>query len=139
MYKPIFPYLGNQAIVSSGRVVIHSSDDFIFHFGKKGVAISSPATFTVDANEKTIIASPKIELGYNADQSVLRGNETAKQLSDVLLQIEALADILSNMKATTIETSITKLNTLGITLKDTAKRVSSSLNSDCLSKTTYTL
>lgn len=139
MYKPVFPYLGNQAIVSSGRVVIHSSDDFIFHFGKKGVAISSPATFTVDANEKTIIASPKIELGYNADQQVLRGNETAKQLTDFLNQVTTLANILSRMKATTIETSITELNTLGVTLQDTAKRVANSLNSDCLSKTTYTL
>jgi hypothetical protein len=67
MFTPTFPYLGNQVIISSGRVVNHSYDDFIFLFGKKGVSISSPATFTVDANEKTILASPKIELGYQAE------------------------------------------------------------------------
>lgn len=139
MYKPVFPYLGNQAIVSSGRVVIHSSDDFIFHFGKKGVAISSPASFTVDANEKTIITSPQIQLGYNADQQVLRGNETVKQINNVLTQLGDLASILSTMKATTIETSITQLNTLGVVLKDTISRASGSLLTECLSKTTFTL
>lgn len=139
MYKPVFPYLGNQAIVSSGRVVIHSSDDFIFHFGKKGVAISSPASFTVDANEKTIIASPKIQLGYEADQQVLRGNETVKQINNVLTQLGKLASILSTMKATTIEASITQLNALGVVLNDTVARTSGSLSTECLSKTTYTL
>lgn len=139
MYKPVFPYLGNQAIVSSGRVVIHSNDDFIFHFGKKGVALSTPATFTVDANEKTIIASPEIQLGYKADQQVMRGNETAKQLGNVLSELSKLAGILAEMKATTIEVSVTQLNTLGVTLRDTVTRVSGSLATECLSKTTYTL
>ena len=36
MYKPEFPYKGNQVIISSGRVTNHSYDDFIFMFGKKG-------------------------------------------------------------------------------------------------------
>lgn len=139
MYKPVFPYLGNQAIVSSGRVLIHSSDDFIFHFGKKGVAISSPATFTVDANEKTIIASPQIQLGYNADQQLLRGNETVKQINNVLTELGNLASILSTMKATTIEASITQLNRLGVVLSDTVARTSGSLSTECLSKTTFTL
>jgi len=139
MYKPVFPYLGNQAIVSSGRVVIHSSDDFIFYFGKKGVAISSPATFTVDAEEKTIIASPQIQLGLEADQQVFRGNETAKQLGNVLDQLKELASIITTMKATTIEVTVTQLNALGPILKDTLERTSGSLSSNCLSKTTYTL
>jgi hypothetical protein len=139
MYKPVFPYLDNQAIVSSGRVVIHSSDDFIFHFGKKGVAISSPATFTVDASEKTIINSKRIELGNKADQSVLRGDETVKQLGFLLDQLNLLAETLSNIKRTKIGATITVLNTIGVTLQDTTTRVKASLNSECLSKTTYTL
>ena len=40
MYVPQFPYTGNQAIITSGRVTHHSYDDFIFLFGKKGVAIN---------------------------------------------------------------------------------------------------
>ena len=66
MYKPEFPYKGNQVIISSGRVTNHSYDDFIFMFGKKGVSISSPATFTVDATESTSISSGFIELGLRA-------------------------------------------------------------------------
>jgi hypothetical protein len=83
MYTPKFPYTGNQVIITSGRVTHHSYDDFIFLFGKKGVAISSPSTFTVDANEKTIIASPKIELGFNAIEPVLLGRTTAVQFHTI--------------------------------------------------------
>jgi hypothetical protein len=100
MYIPQVPYVENQAIITSGRVIIHSYDDFIFLFGKKGVAISSPSTFTVDANERTILASPKIELGYQAEkngQPVLLGRSTVQQLSSLLDAIENLSKALNKM------------------------------------------
>lgn len=100
MYKPDFPYLGNQVIISSGRVMAHSKDDMIFLFGKKGVGISSPATFNVDANERTIIASPKIELGYEAEitgEPVLLGRSTIVQLGLLLDDVQSLAKALQNI------------------------------------------
>lgn len=141
MYSPTFPYLGNQAIISSGRVVHHSYDDFIFLFGKKGVAISSPATFTVDANERTIIASPKIELGYQAEsggESILLGKTTAKQIGDLCTAIKNLADALSSMSQTELEIAIPGIVQTSTVLSGVAQTVSGSLNSTCLSKTTYT-
>jgi len=62
MYKPIFPYLGPQVIISSGRVLAHSKDDMIFLFGKKGIGLSTPATLNFDVGERLLITSPKIEL-----------------------------------------------------------------------------
>lgn len=138
MYKPQFPYLGNQVIISSGRVVHHSSDDFIFLFGKKGVAVSSPATFTVDANEKTIINSAVIQLGNKAEQPVLLGVTTVEQLGYLLDAVKALSDALVNLTAQEPETAIPDLiYTCGL-LSDTAKNVKARLATECLSKQTFT-
>ena len=141
MYTPQFPYLGNQVIITSGRVTHHSYDDFIFLFGKKGVSISSPATFTVDANERTIIASPKIELGYQAEakgEPVLLGRTTAIQLSFLLDAIQNLSDALAKLSAEEPEISIPLIIQAATVLKDTAGTVKAQLNTKCLSKNTYT-
>lgn len=141
MYIPQFPYIGNQVIITSGRVTHHSYDDFIFMFGKKGVSISSPATFTVDANERTIVASPKIELGYQAEskgEPVLLGRSTAVQLGFLLDAIQNLSDALSKMSAEELETSIAGILQTSVVLSGTAKTVKAQLNSACLSKNTYT-
>jgi len=141
MYKPDFPYLGDQAIISSGRVVLHSKDDFIFLFGKKGVSISSPSTFTVDANERTIIASPKIELGYQAETNgdpILLGKKTVEQLGFLLDDIKKLSDALGLMSATNLATAIPAIQTASQILSSKAITVKAQLEINCLSKTTYT-
>ena len=140
MYTPQFPYLGNQVIITSGRVTHHSYDDFIFLFGKKGVSISSPATFTVDANERTIIASPKIELGYQAEivgEPIMLGKTTAQQLGRLLDAIEALSNALNGLKIGQVDTAIPVIVQTSKVLSSTAKSVKAQLNSKCLSKTTY--
>ena len=140
MYQPQFPYTGNQVIISSGRVVNHSYDDFIFLFGKKGVAISSPATFTVDANEKTTIASPKIELGFNAQrigEPVLLGTSTVIQLGFLLDAIGNLSTALTKMNAEQLETAIPEIVKQSKVLQGMAARVKAQLNSSCLSKNTF--
>lgn len=141
MYKPQFPYTGNQVIITSGRVTHHSYDDFIFLFGKKGVAISSPATFTVDANEKTTIASPKIELGFNAStigEPILLGSSTVIQLGFLLDAIKNLSIALQAMSAEQLETAVPKIVTRSKALEGIATRVKAQLNSACLSKNTFT-
>ena len=141
MYVPQFPYLGNQVIISSGRVVTHSKDDFIFLFGKKGVSVSSPSSFTVDAEERTIIASPKIELGYQAEaggESVLLGNSTVEQLSFLLDAIQNFSDALAEISAEEPETAIAKIVQTATVLSGTAQTVKAQLTNFCLSNTTYT-
>jgi hypothetical protein len=141
MYQPQFPYLGNQVIISSGRVVHHSYDDFIFLFGKKGVAISSPATFTVDANEKTTIASPKIELGFSAlrvGEPVLLGTSTTIQLGFLIDAIINLAAALQKISAEELETSIPEIINTSKVLQGIGNRVKAQLGSTCLSKNTFT-
>ena len=142
MYTPKFPYLGNQVIISSGRVVHHSYDDFIFLFGKKGVAISSPATFTVDANERSILASPKIELGYQAEKNgepVLLGRSTTVQLGLLLDAIKSVSDALNKLTAETPETAIPGIVQTTTVLSEITTAVKAQLQSPtCLSTNTFT-
>ena len=140
MYTPQFPYVGNQAIITSGRVVIHSYDDFIFLFGKKGVAISSPNTFTVDANERTIITSRKIELGYRAErigEPIMLGTSTAIQLGFIFQAIANLATALKELDSEDLASSFPLIVQTATVLEDTAKTVSSKLSTKCVSKTTF--
>ena len=141
MYKPEFPYKGNQVIISSGRVTNHSYDDFIFMFGKKGVSISSPATFTVDATESTSISSGFIELGLRAKlegEPILLGRKTAFQLGQLLDNLQALGNSLANISESGLAASLPEIIKSAKILADTAPVIKKQLQGPCLSKTTYT-
>lgn len=141
MFKPAFPYKGDQVIISSGRVTHHSKDDFIFLFGKKGVSISSPATFTVDANERTTIASPIIELGLRAaleGEPVLLGNRTVFQLGQLLDNLTSLATGLVALNESNLAGAIPQIVAAAKILAETAPIIRGQLQGNCLSNTTFT-
>jgi hypothetical protein len=141
MNKPVFPYKGNQVIISSGRVTHHSYDDFIMLFGKKGVAISTPASFNVDATDRVLIASPRIELGFRASlegEPLLLGNRTAFQLGQLLDTLETLADGLSGLSESNLAASIPLVVAAASVLRDTAPVIKTQLQTNCLSDVTYT-
>jgi len=141
MFKPEFPYKGNQVIISSGRVTHHSKDDFIFLFGKKGVSISSPATFTVDANEKTIITSPLIELGLRArleGDPVMLGDKTAAQLGQLIDTLVSLAKGLSALNESNLSGAIPQIVASAKILSEVAPIIKAQLQTTCQSKTTFT-
>jgi len=86
-YKPVFPYKGNQLILSSERVTLHAKNDAIFLFGKKAVGLSSTNTINLDASNKVIVAAPVIELGNKAESLNSAGSllaQTATRLSQEL-------------------------------------------------------
>lgn len=83
MFSPQFPYKNNQVIISSDRVTLHSKSDAIFLFGKEAVSLSSPKTVNVDATEKILLDSTKIELGHKAEtdgEPVILGKKLNDQL-----------------------------------------------------------
>jgi hypothetical protein len=101
-YRPEFPYKGNQVIVSSGRVLLHSKDDSIFLFGKKAVSVSTPGTFNVDANQGMTVTAPIIELGNNAmeqGEPVAKAETLIGQLNRLLDGIKDLSDGLKELKS----------------------------------------
>ncbi len=140
MHKPEFPYLGNQVIISSGRVTAHSKDDMIFLFGKKGIGLSTPATLNLDVGEGIVIASPYIQLGYQATEPVLLGRSTVKQFSDLLDTLERLSDTLAKISWVPgkMAGNATLIQAASTVLKGQIETTRNQLNSSCLSKSTFT-
>lgn len=100
-YRPEFPYKGNQVIISSGRVLLHSKDDAIFLFGKKAVSISTPGTLNIDASVGVTIAASTIELGLNAikqGEPIAKASTLALQLTRVFTQLADLSNAIATLE-----------------------------------------
>lgn len=141
MFKPEFPYKGNQVIISSGRVTAHSKDDFIMLFGKKGVALSTPYSVNIDASERVLISSARVELGYRASfegDPVLLGNKTAFQLGQLLDALQDLGEALGNMSESNLAGAIPQIKGAADTLAALSPVIKTQLNTTCLSDVTYT-
>ena len=90
LYKPEFPYRGKQIIIDSDRVLLNAKDDSVFIVGDKAVGISSGGTFNIDSDDKTIINSPQIDLGLDAEESAVKGDTLVKVFNEYLLGINLL-------------------------------------------------
>lgn len=150
MLSPQFPYKGNQLILSSDRVLLHSKDDAVFIFGKAAIGLSSTKTINLDAEEKVLIACDKIELGYRAEsqgQPVVLGNELNRQLISLLDQLSIAGDQLQLANSTNLGLAMIAVHSAGskITSACNALKVLlqktdelGKLDSPILSKNTYT-
>lgn len=125
-YKPDFPYLGNQIIISSGRVILNSKDDSVFMFGKKAIGLSSAGTINFDSDDKMIINSPQIYLGLDAKEPLIKGDQLGILLEDLLQGLTDLSEQLSNAKDSN-GVFITSITTSGKSLKRSMDRVKSQI------------
>ena len=137
MITPQFPYKGNQIIISSDRVMLHSKTDGVFIMGKGTVGLSSPGSINIDSNEQVRVFSPKIYLGSNAKQRVVLGDSMIKDLKELFLAMKNMCDALSKLNESNLAATIP-------TIRFFSKILSSSLNDKIitiennLSNTTYT-
>jgi len=147
MFKPSFPYQGNQLILTSDRVTIHSKTDAIFLFGKQAVGLSSTNTINLDASNKIILAAPVIELGNKAKdlgQPIVLGNDLNQQLAALAQGLQAVACLLTNVSETAIGSSMQQIASAGSALHTVAELLltgTGSGNPDLskiLSKNTFT-
>lgn len=145
MISPKFPFKDNQIILSSDRIMLHSKTDGIFIFGKGAVSLSSPNTVNVDANEKVVVFSPRIELG-NAPASLeptIKGRTFLIQLGLLCDTLEQAGEILSQGVAeTNLAGSMLNISTAGQKIQEQAKRMKNLCSvfgeeNVVLSKTTY--
>ena len=85
-----------QVLLSSGRIVFNSTQKEIIAFAKNGIALSSESSLTLDAKQDVSINGKKIELGTDADQPVILGNEFKNwmnQLIDAIGLITAITPV----------------------------------------------
>jgi hypothetical protein len=142
MFKPVFPYKGNQLILTSDRVTLHSKSDAIFLFGKQAVSLSSTKTINLDANEGIKLYTPIIELGYNAraqGQPVVLGRNLNQQLINLLSSIAAAGTMLRQASSENLGATMQNISSAGITLNKAASDLANLLSQDfILSKNTFT-
>lgn len=142
MFKPEFPYKGNQIILSSDRVTIHSKTDAIFLFGKQAVSLSSPKTINLDASEKVLIDSPKIELGRKAEadgEPVVMGNKLNNVINDLIIALQQSSVMLKQVSTTDIGSSMQNIRNAADILYNMSQDLKIAIDSKyILSTNTYT-
>ena len=136
-YKPEFPYLGEQIIINSGRVILNSKDDSVFLFGKKAIGFSSAGTINFDADEAIIVNAPKLYLGLGATEPLVKGTQLTIMLDDILDALKVLAAQLSGAQDSK-GASITNVIVASDSLNNSVGRIKSRLK-DITSEQNYTL
>lgn len=137
-YTPEFPYKGDQIIVTSGRVLFNAKDDSVFLFAKKSIGLSSAGTINFDSDDMCIVNSPKIYLGLNATEPLVRGNRLADYLQDLNESLVILAKSLSKVKGVKEGVPFIALNVAGTDLLKTIELLSTQVDG-LLSKNNFTL
>ncbi len=98
MYKPQFPYNGSHAYINSDRIIINSKNDSIFLFSSKAISLSSNEGVHINTDKECIINASKIQLGLNATEPIVRGNQLIYFLNKLLESLEFVATQLNNTK-----------------------------------------
>jgi hypothetical protein len=143
MLKPVFPYKGDQIILSSERVLLHSKTDAIFLFGKEAVSLSSTKTINLDAVDKVLLDTKIIELGPKAQalgEPTVLGRSMVTQLSVLLANIEQAGNKLSVVASEDLGASMQKIREAGQLMAKESARLRvllQSADTPVLSKVTF--
>ena len=135
-YKPVFPYTGKQIIIDSDRVTLNSKEDMTFLIAKKAISISSGGTVNIDSTGMTIINSPKIKLGLNAEHPLVKGDVLYDLLKNFFGFLQD--NVVPGLEAASIEDSpVLTVQQAGNNLKTAVKRAVEELL-EIQSKTNFT-
>ncbi len=121
-YIPQFPYNGNQLIYTSDRIVLNSRNDSIFLFSNKVIGLSSNEGIHLNTDGDTIINSPKIQLGIDAKEPLVKGTNFFNMMTKLLTDLESVGDQLFSATDSN-GNPIPSVQTAGNTLIKSTKRV----------------
>lgn len=147
MYSPDFrSFNKNQILLSSDRITLYSKTDSVFLFGNQSVSLSSTKTINLDAVDKIVMFSKKIELGEKATHPVVLGDQLNRTLIFLMDALMAAGNKLHNVAGgeNDIKASMEKIKGAGQIIHDNCqnvrRRLSPELPSESLivSKTTFT-
>ena len=137
-YQPDFPYTGDQIIVTSGRVLFNAKDDSVFLFANKSIGFSSAGTINFDSDDSCIINSPKIYLGLNATEPLVKGFRLQAYLNDLNQSLSQVGVALSKVAGVPAGSPMISVNTAGVDLYKTIQDLSVR-TPQLLSKNNFTL
>ena len=88
-------YTNPQIILNSSRIIINASADSVLVSGQNSVGISSNGSINLESTSEMNLSSKLVRLGdKNADQSVLRGDETIEYLKILIIELQNLSEAL---------------------------------------------
>jgi hypothetical protein len=94
---PITPAQFNlpQIILNSNRIVLNAKTDSVLVSGQNSVGISSNGSINLESTSEINLSSRLVRLGdKNANQSVLRGDETIGYLKILITELQNLSEAL---------------------------------------------
>ena len=92
-------YNNPQIVLNSNRIILNANSDSILISGEKSVGISSNNSINIESTSEIDITSKLVKLGsINANQAVLRGDETIAYLKALIIEIENIASALKTVQ-----------------------------------------
>jgi len=82
-----------QMLLSSGRIIFNSWQKEIIAFAKNGIGLSSETTIAIDSKDSISLNSKKIELGDNATEPLILGNQFKIWINNLLTTLSTLTPI----------------------------------------------
>lgn len=136
-YSPQLIYKGNQVILASDRIVLNAKEDAVFIFAKKTIGFSSAGSIHFNSDDIMIVNSPKIYLGLDAKENLVRGQKLKKYLSDLNSVLIKVATSLGAATGLPTGVPMLQLNTSGQELLRVAQELQSQID-QILSKDNFT-
>jgi hypothetical protein len=84
-------YKGKHIILLSDKLTFVSRKDSVDIFGKKYISLCTKGTLNLDVEKSTIINSPEIFLGLDAEEPLLLGNKWVSLMGSLINAIEKIS------------------------------------------------
>ena len=136
-YSPELIYKGNQVIVASGRIVFNAKDDAVLIFAKKTIGFSSAGSIHFNSDDMMVVNSPKIYLGLDAKENLVKGKKLKKYLSDFNCVLIKVATALSTATGLPPAVPMLQVNTAAQELLRVTQELQSQID-QILSKDNFT-
>lgn len=120
-------YSNNQVLLNSGRLYFNANQESILMSGNESIGLSADS-INLDGTSTIIAESERIELGKNANQGVLLGEDTVSLLRTLLDELRSLSISLSTAISTPPGSTIVQLQEAGRSLLTTVTTLDKDLD-----------
>ena len=94
-------FSGKQIILNSDSIILNSREGTLVGMAKNGIGLSTGGDITLDSVGTTTIASPVINLGFEANEPVVLGNKLEEVINDLMGEIEKIIDAITAISVPT--------------------------------------
>jgi hypothetical protein len=121
--KYAFPYKGNQALITSDRVMLYSKKENVLLYSRQDIGLASIKNTTINS-DKTIITSNKILLGDAfATEAAMLGDTFTIQLTRLLEGLNSAANRLQGASSTNPGAAAQSIRLAGLEINDSTTKM----------------